>query len=142
MPVNHEKLTEPSKTSRPVARPSQLGQSQEQAEQAAEKTKIALVTGHQENLVKRTTALDKAEQRRNDVVERLSDRVAYLQDENMLMHDILTSAQRKLKGDPNRQENQTVTVTAIDALCDAFDVIGDWDLPAIAPTSVMGALPF
>lgn len=120
--------------------PSQLSQSQQTAQRAAEQTKIALVTGHQERLVALSNALDKAEQRREETLERLSDRVAYLQDSDLFMHDLLHKAQKKLQGS-QRPERQHTTVTAIDALVDAFDAIGEWELPAIAPTSAAGCLP-
>ena len=119
-----------------------LSESQETAQRAAETTKIALVTGHQERLVALSGALDKAEQRREEVLGRLSDRVAYLQDDSLFMNDLLRKAQSKLKQNQQQQPGrEEVTVTAIDALVDAFDAVGDWEIPAIAPTSVLGALP-
>jgi hypothetical protein len=144
MTINQQKLTQPS-TSTPEQpspkRPSQLlSRSQEQAQQAADKTKIALVAGHQERLVALSASLDKAEQRREDILERLSDRVAFLQDDSLFMNDLLHRTQKKLKGNQTKEQKE-VTTTAIDALCDAFDAVADWELPAIAPSSVMGALP-
>jgi len=122
------------------AESDRLSQSQHTAQQAAEQAKLALVTGHQERLVALSNALDKAEQRRGEVLERLSDRVAYLQDDSLFMNDLLRLAQSKLK--QNQQpEKQEVTITALDALVDAFDAVGDWEIPAIAPSSVMGCLP-
>lgn len=119
-----------------------LSQSQINAQEAAEQAKVALVTGHQERLVALSNALDKAEQRRGEVLERLSDRVAYLQDESLFMNDLLRLAQTKLKQSQNQQpERQAVTVTALDALIDAFDAVGDWEMPAIAPATALGALP-
>lgn len=121
--------------------PSPLSQSQQTAQRAAEQTQIALVSGHQERLVALNNALDKAEQRREETLERLSDRVAYLQDGDLFMHDLLKRSQQKLQGDDKRQDKEQASTTAIDALIDAFDVIGDWELPAIAPSTVAGALP-
>lgn len=119
-----------------------LSQSQVTAQEAAEKAKVALVTGHQERLVALSNALDKAEQRRSEVLERLSDRVAYLQDDSLFMHDLLRLAQSKLQQNQHQQsQKQEVSVTALDALVDAFDAVGEWDLPAIAPSTVLGALP-
>lgn len=116
-----------------------ISDAQNAAKAAAEKAKIALVGGHQERLVALSTALDKAEQRREESVERLSDRVAYLQDADLFMHDVLKRSQEKLRGEDRGNKQQTAE-TAIDALVDAFDVI-DWELPAIAPHTVAGALP-
>jgi hypothetical protein len=121
---------------------SQLSQTQQQAQEAAETLKVALVTGHQQRLVNLSTALDKAETRRDEVLERLSDRMAYLQDENLFMNDLLRLTQKKLKGAQEKEpEKQQVTVTAIDALVEAFDAVGNWELPAIAPHTIAGALP-
>lgn len=115
-----------------------LAQSQASAQAAAETAKVALVTGQQERLVALAQALDKAEQRRSEVLERLSDRVAYLQDDALFMHDLLRLAQAKLQPQPAQQG---VRATALDALVDAFDAVGDWELPAIAPATALGALP-
>ncbi|MBM0745450.1 hypothetical protein JOY44_28930 [Phormidium sp. CLA17] len=120
--------------------PTRLTQTQADAGRVAEQTKIALVTANQERLVGLTTALDKAEQRRHEVLDRLSDRVAYLQDENLFMHDLLNLAQQKLKGNQPAAV-ATVTPTAIDALVEAFDAIGDWEIPAISVSSALGCLP-
>lgn len=128
-------------TDRP-SQPSQLSQSQTQAQQAAENLKVALVTGHQQRLVNLTTSLDKAETRRGEVLDRLSDRMAYLQDENLFMNDLLRLTQKKLKGAQEQEpEKQQVTITAIDALVEAFDAAGNWELPAIMPGTSMGCLP-
>lgn len=117
---------------RTVSTPSQLANRQTQAQQAAESTKVALVTNHQERLVKLSSALDRAEQRRDETLERLSDRVAYLQDDNLFMHDLLSRAQQKLQqANQTKPEQTEVTVTVLDSLIDAFDAIGDWDLPAL-----------
>jgi hypothetical protein len=122
--------------------PSQLSQSQQQAQQAAEQAKVNLVTNHQQRLVNLSTALDKAETRRDEALDRLSDRMAYLQDENLFMNDLLRLTQKKLKGAQEQEpEKQQVTVTAIDALVEAFDAVGNWELPAIAPHTIAGALP-
>ena len=119
-----------------------LSESQQTAQRAAETTKIALVNGHQERLVALSTALDKAEQRRDEVLERLSDRVAYLQDDSLFMNDLLRKAQSKLKQNQQQQPGrEQVTVTAIDALVEAFDAVGDWEIPAIAPSTALGCLP-
>ena len=119
-----------------------LAQSRQLAQQAADTAKITLVNGHQERLVALTDALDKAEQRRDEVLERLSDRVAYLQDDSLFMNDLLRLAQSKLKQNQQQQpDKQEVTVTALDALVDAFDAVGDWELPAIVPSSALGCLP-
>lgn len=128
---------------RPQAdRPSQLSQTQQQAQEAAENLKVALVSGHQQRLVGLSTALDKAETRRGEVLDRLSDRMAYLQDENLFMNDLLRLTQKKLKGaQEQKPEKQEVTVTAIDALVEAFDAVGSWELPAIAPHSALGCVP-
>ncbi len=133
-------LNRPQSSDRPM-QPSQLSQSQVTAQRAAEQAKISLVNGHQERLVALNNALDKAEQRREETLERLSDRVAYLQDGDLFMHDLLKLSQQKLKGDDKRQDKQQASTTAIDALIDAFDVIGDWEIPAISPSTVAGALP-
>ncbi len=125
-----------------TSQPSHLSQTQQQAQQAAENLKVALVTGHQQRLVNLSSSLDKAEQRRGEVLDRLSDRMAYLQDENLFMNDLLRLTQKKLKGAQQQEpERQQVTVTAIDALVEAFDAVGSWELPAIAPHTVAGALP-
>lgn len=119
-------------TSDTTSQPSQLATRQTQAQQAAENTKVALVTNHQERLVKLSSALDRAEQRRDETLERLSDRVAYLQDDNLFMHDLLSRAQQKLQQvNQSRPEQTEVTVTVLDGLIDAFDAIGDWDFPAL-----------
>lgn len=121
---------------------SQLSQTQAQAQEAAETLKVALVNGHQQRLVNLSTALDKAEQRRGEVLERLSDRMAYLQDENLFMNDLLRLTQKKLKGAQEQDpEKEQVTATAIDALVEAFDAVGNWEVPAIAPYTPAGALP-
>lgn len=116
-----------------------LSQSQQSAEEAAEKTKVALVTGHQERLVALSNALEKAEQRRSEVLDRLSDRVAYLQDDSLFMNDLLRLAQSKLQ--QQQPAKQEVTVTALDALVEAFDAVGEWEIPAIASSSALGCLP-
>jgi hypothetical protein len=122
--------------------PSQLSQTQQQAQEAAENLKVALVGNHQQRLVNLSTALDKAETRRGEVLDRLSDRMAYLQDENLFMNDLLRLTQKKLKGAQQQEpEKQEVTVTALDALVEAFDAVGDWEMPAIAPHSALGCLP-
>lgn len=151
MPVNSEdlkrsveipNLKRSNAPQQPNSKTSSLTTNQTQAQEAAEKTKLALVTNHQERLVKLSTALDKAEQRRDEVLDRLSDRVAYLQDDGLFMHDLLNLAQSKLKHAQQQQpEKQEVTVTALDALIDAFDAVGDWELPSIAPATAMGCLP-
>lgn len=121
---------------------SRLSQSQATAQQAAEQTSVTLVTGHQERLVALSNALDKAEQRRGEVLERLSDRVAYLQDDALFMNDLLVLAQSKLRqNQQEKPEKQEVTVTALDALVDAFDAVGDWEMPSIAPHPCAGVLP-
>lgn len=120
--------------------PDRLAQTQTDAGRAAEQTKTALVTANQERLVGLTNALDKAEKRRSEVLDRLSDRVAYLQDENLFMHDLLNLAQKKLQGNQT-EEVEEVTTTVIDALVEAFDAIGEWELPAIAPVTALGCLP-
>ena len=56
------------------------------------------------------------------------------------MHDLLNLAQQKLKGNQPAAV-ETATTTAIDALVEAFDVIGDWELPLIATSSALGCLP-
>lgn len=58
----------------PSQSPSQLSQTQQQAQEAAENLKVALVGNHQQRLVGLSTALDKAEERREEVLDRLSDR--------------------------------------------------------------------
>ncbi len=136
----HPSSQQPKANRAPADLPSQLFQSQTQAQRAAEQTQVALVTSHQQRLVELSGALDKAEQRRGEVLDRLSDRMAYLQDENLFMHDLLQLTQKKLKGTAT-EEQQATTGTAIDALVEAFDAIGNWELPAIAPYSVAGALP-
>jgi hypothetical protein len=124
------------------SQPSQLSQTQHQAQEAAEKLKVSLVSGHQQRLVGLSTALDKAETRREEVLDRLSDRMAYLQDENLFMNDLLRLTQKKLKGAVEKEpDKQQVTATAIDALVDAFDAVGDWEVPAIAHSTPMGCLP-
>ncbi len=138
-------LKNPGKQQSPVDIPSQtsqLSQTQAQAQEAAETLKVALVTGHQQRLVNLSTALDKAEQRRGEVLDRMSDRMAYLQDENLFMNDLLRLTQKKLKGAQEQEpEKQQVTATAIDALVEAFDAVGNWEIPAIAPYTPAGALP-
>lgn len=120
---------------------SRLAQSQSTAKEAAEKAKVDLVSNHQERLVKLNTALDKAEQRRGEVLDRLSDRMAYLQDDSLFMNDLLRLTQKKLKNG-QKPEKQEVSTTALDGLIDAFDAIGDWELPAInSASAVGGALP-
>ncbi len=155
MPVNSENLknsVERSNLNRPKqpggesltskSAPSQLFQSQMQAQQAADQTKVALVSANQQRLVGLTTALDKAEQRRGEVLDRLSDRIAYLQDDNLFMNDLLRLAQTKLKQTQQQQPEKTeVTVTALDALVEAFDAVGDWEMPALSPHPCAGALP-
>ncbi len=119
-----------------------LSQTQQTAQQAAETAKLALVNGHQERLVALSNALDKAEQRRGEVLEQLSDRVAYLQDDALFMHDLLTLAQSKLqRSQQQHPDQQDVTTTALDALVDAFDAVAAWEVPAIAPASALGCLP-
>lgn len=127
----------------PAGASDRLNQTRATAQQAAEATKIALVNAHQERLVALNNALDKAEQRRGEVLDRLSDRVAYLQDDGLFLHDLLVLSQQKSKRNQSEQpEKETVTATAFDALIDAFDAVGEWELPQIAPaSSPMGCLP-
>ena len=56
------------------------------------------------------------------------------------MHDLLNLAQQKLKGNQPAAV-ETVTTTALDALVEAFDAIGDWEIPAISVSSALGCLP-
>lgn len=48
--------------------------------------------------------------------------------------------QKKLKGSETEQKQET-TGTAIDALVEAFDAIGEWEIPMLPVTPVLGALP-
>ncbi len=142
LPHLKQKPQHPNHQPLPVDHSSPLCQSQTQAQRAAEQTQVALVTSHQQRLVNLTTALDKAEQRRGEVLDRLSDRMAYLQDENLFMNDLLRLTQKKLKNVQTQEpEKQQVTVTAIDALVEAFDAVGNWEVPAIAPSTALGCLP-
>ena len=155
MPLHDEvqlpNLNRPKRQSEPPQAPraeqtapgasDRLNQTRATAQQAAETTKIALVNAHQERLVALNNALDKAEQRRGEVLDRLSDRVAYLQDDGLFLHDLLSLSQQKLKRNQSEQpEKQVVVTTALDALVEAFDAVGDWDLPALEGDSTVAAL--
>lgn len=121
-------------------KPSQLAQRQQAAKQAAEHTKRSLIQGHSKSLERLNETLNRAEERREQTLDRLSDRMAYLQDTDVFMFDLLKLTQKKLKANQQPDKRET-TETAVDALVDAFDVIGNWEIPAISPSTVAGALP-
>lgn len=113
---------------------------QKQAKDLAAKSRTSLATGQQQRLVAMTEALDRAEQRREEVLEHLSDRIAYLQDDRIFMADLFSRAQQKLNSNGDGSDEGSLA-TEIDALTDAFNAIADWEYPAIAPMTIAGCLP-
>ena len=115
-----------------------LSKGQELAQQSVKTAKEALVSKHQEQMVKLASALDSAETNRRETLEALSDRMAYLQDENLFMSDLLSMTQQKLK---SVAPTQQVEVTVIDALIESFEEIAEWEMPQISGGASGGALP-
>lgn len=103
-----------------------------------------MATGQRNQLEKLTSALERAEQRRGDALEVLSDRLAYLQDERIFLKDLLELAEQKKRRDSDPSdalEEVEILESAIDDLASGFDAAYQWQYPAIAPTSAAGALP-
>lgn len=121
-------------------KPQTHRRNQEQAKDTATKTKSSLVTGHQQRLSAMSEALDRVEQRREEVLEHLSDRIAYLQDDRIFLADLLSRAQQKLHSHGEGAQRE-VLATEIDALTDAFDGLAEWEYPSIAPATIVGCLP-
>lgn len=137
-------LNRPQHPSAQTAQPKnsdRLSKGQELAQQSVRSAQGALVSRHQEQMLKLTSALDNAEDNRRETLEALSDRMAYLQDENLFMSDLLGMTQQKLKS--VAPSTQKVEVTVIDALIESFEAIAEWEMPQISGSSgaAGGALP-
>ena len=144
-------LNRPQHPNAQPTQPTQPGNSdrfskgQESAQEAIKSAKGALVSNHQEQMMKLASALEKAETNRHITLDALSDRMAYLQDEGLFMSQLLDMTQQKLKGSasPDSRKPDTVTVTVIDALIEGFEAIAEWEMPQISGSSgaAGGALP-
>jgi chromosome segregation ATPase len=127
---------------KPTAKDGKLAQTQTQAKEAAEKAKDSLKQGHLQRLERLTQSLQRAEERRDETIETLSNRMAALQDDGLFMHDLLRRTQQKLKAaNPERLEQSEAVGNAVDALIEVFDVVAEWEIPEIAPFTPMGCLP-
>ncbi|MDX2099672.1 MAG: hypothetical protein SFW36_17985 [Leptolyngbyaceae cyanobacterium bins.59] len=121
-------------------KPDTHRKTKEQAKHSAEQTRSALAMGQQMNLNALTNALDRAEQRREEAIERLSDRIAYIQDDRIFLAELLSRTQQKLTPTPEAAQQEAMA-TEIDALSEAFDSIFEWEYPALVLNSVAGCLP-
>lgn len=121
-------------------KPDTHRKNKEQAKHSAERSKSALAMGQQMNLSALTDALDRAEQRREEAIERLSDRMAYLQDDRIFLAELFSRTQQKLAPVPEAPQ-QDAMAAEIDALSEVFDSIFEWEYPVIALNSVAGCLP-
>jgi hypothetical protein len=133
MPRLNDELNEPKNTEVPKLSPrprngEKLKQTQFAATEAANATKGALIGAHKQQMQGLADSLDRAEQKRNQVLEAVSDRIVCLQDEGLFMQDLLSLVQQKRQPFPQS--------LAIDAFTETFDAL-DWELPSIAPSSVM-----
>jgi hypothetical protein len=134
MTINQEKLTQSLKPKPKPRNGEQLKQTQFAAAEAASATKGALIHTHQQQMQGLADSLDRAEQKRSQVLEAVSDRIVCLQDEGLFMQDLMHLVQQK-------RNPVTQPAATVDAFAEVFDGFGDWELPAISASSAMGCLP-
>lgn len=140
-PVQPEQAIEPENPDLEVADVSQMFQA---VHEATEQTKAALVTEQTAALQSFVGSLEHAEQRRDELVDNLSDRLVRLHHSGCFVHDVLMSTQRKLQASYAQNPLQTqATTAAINSLVEVFDVVAQVENSSrsIAPHSLMGAVP-
>lgn len=137
MPINTEALKD-SIESKPRRKVGNQGDRHTSfaanAAQLAEEDQRELANTQKTKLERLSSALDRAEQRRHEALEVLSDRLAYINDERIFLKDLLDLAKQKTSthSHPNDTDgDEAILETAIDDLTRGFDAAWTWDYPAL-----------
>ena len=102
------------------------------AAQQAEEDQRQLANTQKTKLERLSSALDRAEQRRSEALEVLSDRLAYINDERIFLKDLLDLAKQKTSAHSSAHESdEEILEAAIDDLTSGFDAAWTWDYPAL-----------
>jgi hypothetical protein len=112
--------------------------------EATEKMKSALVAEQTAVLQGFVASLEHAEERRDEMVDILSDRLMRLHHSGFFIHDVLLLTQRKLQASYAQTPLQSqATTTAIDSLVQVFDAVAKVEESSrfIASHSLLGSLP-
>ncbi len=137
MPINTEALKDSieSKPRRKVGNPADRHTSfAHNAAQQAEAEQRQLADTQKTKLERLSSALDRAEQRRSEALEVLSDRLAYINDERIFLKDLLELAKQKTSAHAHPHDTDgdaAILETAIEDYTRSFDAAWTWDYPAL-----------
>jgi hypothetical protein len=103
------------------------------AEQAGEDRRN-LANTQKTKLEKLSSALDRAEQRRNEALEVFSDRLAYINDDRIFLKDLLELTKQKTEArqvDVDEQEGQILEAAVTDLTQGFESAWKTWEYPAL-----------
>jgi hypothetical protein len=104
------------------------------AAQQAEEDQRQLANTQKTKLDRLSSALDRAEQRRNEALEVLSDRLAYINDDRIFLKDLLELTKQKtaaLSQAEDCEGDEEILEAAVADLTRGFESAWTWEYPAL-----------